>query len=104
MDQILNAVNSSLAGATIAAGVLIKYLIGDKKIGKVSLKKFLPLFILIVGELLNILYGITTKQNIVISVSNGLISTLLATYGYDFYKAVHKKGTTNIEDGDVNQA
>lgn len=103
MDQILNAVNSSIAGATIASGVFLKKIIGDKKIGKVSLKKFLPLFIFIIGELLNILYGFTTNQNIVVSISNGLFSTLLASYGYDIFKTIYKGGSIKTDTDNTTE-
>ena len=91
--DIFNIVNASISGAVVAAGVFLKSWLKDKKIKNFELKRLLPIFLLIVSEVLNIAYGLTQGENIVISISNGLISTFIATYGYDVVKSIMSKGT-----------
>ena len=90
--DIFNVVNSSIAGAVIAVGVFLKNWLKDKKIKNFELKRLLPLFLLIISEALNIAYGMTQGENIVVSISNGLISTFIATFGYDVVKSIMSKG------------
>ena len=89
--NIFNAINSSIAGAVIAFGVFLKDDLKDKKIGNFELKRLLPIILLLVSEALNILYGYSIGENVIVSISNGLISTLLATYGYDVFKTLKKE-------------
>lgn len=91
--DIFNVVNSSIAGAVIAVGVFLKNWLKDKKIKNFELKRLLPLFLLVISEVINIAYGLSQGENIVISISNGLISTFIATYGYDVVKSIISKGT-----------
>ena len=91
--DIFNVVNSSIAGAVIAVGVFLKNWLKDKKIKNFELKRLLPLFLLVISEVINIAYGLSQGENIVISISNGLISTFIATYGYDVVKSIFSKGT-----------
>lgn len=91
--DIFNVVNSSIAGAVIAVGVFLKNWLKDKKIKNFELKRLLPLFLLVISEVINIAYGLSQGENIVISISNGLISTFIATYGYDVVKSIVSKGT-----------
>ena len=72
--NIFNLVNSSIAGAVIAIGVFLKNFLKDKKIKNFEVKRLLPLFLLIVSEIINIAYGLTQGENIVVSISNGFIS------------------------------
>lgn len=90
--NIFNLVNSSIAGAVIAIGVFLKNFLKDKKIKNFEVKRLLPLFLLIVSEIINIAYGLTQGENIVVSISNGFISTFVATYGYDVVKSIVSKG------------
>lgn len=89
---IFNVVNTSISGAVVAIGVFLKDWLKDKQIKNFKLVRLLPLFLLIISEILNIVYGYTQGENIMISVSNGIISALTATYGYDVVKAVMKNG------------
>lgn len=88
---IFNTVNSSIAGAVIAFGVFLKDDLENKKIGNFELNRLLPIILLLVSETLNILYGYSIGENIIVSISNGLISTMIATYGYDVYKTLKGK-------------
>lgn len=85
-------INAAIAGAVVAIGAFLKMWLKDKKIGKFELKRLLPIFILIIAEALNIVYGLTTGENIVISISNGITSTFIAVFGYDVAKSLFKNG------------
>ena len=73
MNEILNLTNGSIAGATIVVGVFLKKILKGKKIKNFELTRLLPLLIVCVSEALNIVYGIITSENIIISISNGQI-------------------------------
>lgn len=88
----LNFINVSIAAAVVAAGAFLKEWLKDKKIKNFELKRLLPIFILIIAEVINIVYGLTTGENIVVSVSNGVTSAFVAVFGYDVYKSVVKGG------------
>lgn len=96
--NIFNLVNSSIAGAVIAIGVFLKSFLKDKKIKNFEVKRLLPLFLLIVSEIINIAYGLTQGENIVVSISNGFISTFVATYGYDVVKSIVSKGNKDLSE------
>ena len=96
--NIFNLVNSSIAGAVIAIGVFLKSFLKDKKIKNFEVKRLLPLFILIVSEIINIAYGLTQGENIVVSISNGFISTFVSTYGYDVVKSIVSKGNKDLSE------
>ena len=83
-----NAVNGAIAAAVVAIGKFLKEFLKDKKIRDFELKRLLPIFIFIVAEVLNIAYGITTGENIVVSFSNGITSTFLSVFGYDIVKSL----------------
>ena len=89
----LNFINGSIGAAVIAAGVFLKEWLKDKKIKNFKLIRLLPIFVFIIAEVLNIVYGLTTGENMVVSFSNGITSTFIAVFGYDVYKSVFKKGT-----------
>ena len=89
----LNFINGPIGAAVIAVGVFLKEWLKDKKIKNFKLIRLLPIFVFIVAEVLNIVYGLITGENIVISFSNGITSTFIAVFGYDVYKSVFKKGT-----------
>lgn len=89
----LNFINGAIGAAVIAFGAFLKKWLKGKKIKKFELKRLLPIFVFIVAEALNIAYGLTTGENIVVSISNGLTSTFIAVFGYDVYKSVFKEGT-----------
>lgn len=89
----LNFINGAIGGAVIAFGAFLKEWLKGKKIKNFELKRLLPIFVFIVAEALNIAYGLTTGENIVVSIANGFTSTFIATFGYDVYKSIFKKGT-----------
>ncbi len=88
----LNFINVPIAVAVVTAGAFLKEWLKDKKIKNFELKRLLPIFILIIAEVINIVYGLTTGENIVVSVSNGVTSAFVAVFGYDVYKSVVKGG------------
>lgn len=88
----LNFMNGAIGAAVIAIGTFLKEWLKDKKIKNFELKRLLPILVFIVAEVLNIVYGLTTGENIVVSFSNGVTSTFIAVFGYDVYKSVFKKG------------
>ena len=88
----LNFINGAIGAAVIAFGAFLKEWLKGKKIKNFEVKRLLPILVFIVAEVLNITYGLTTGENIVVSISNGLTSTFIATFGYDVYKSVFKKG------------
>lgn len=92
MNEILNLTNGSIAGATIVVGVFLKKILKGKKIKNFELTRLLPLLIVCVSEALNIVYGIMTSENIIISISNGLITAFMAISGYDMFKSLYIKG------------
>ena len=83
-----NTVNNAIAIAVYAAGKFLKEFLKDKKIKDFELNRLLPIFIFVISEILNIAYGITNGENIVVSFSNGITSTFLAVYGYDIIKSL----------------
>lgn len=85
-------INAAIAGAVVAVAAFLKTWLKDKKIGNFKLKRLLPIFVGIIAEILNIIYGLTTGENIVISVANGITSTFIAVFGYDVAKALFKEG------------
>lgn len=89
----LNFINGAIGGAVIAFGFFLKEWLKGKKIKNFKLIRLLPIFVFIVAEALNIAYGLTTGENIVVSFSNGLTSTFIAVFGYDVYHSAFKKGT-----------
>jgi len=95
MHEIINIVNAIIMGATVAAGIFIKKFLKNKKIKSFNLSRLLPIFILLVGETLNILYGVATGENIVISISKGLIVSCVAAFGYDVYKSLFYHGVVD---------
>ena len=88
----LNFMNGAIGAAVITIGTFLKEWLKDKKIKNFELKRLLPIFVFIIAEVLNIVYGLTTGENIVVSFSNGVTSTFIAVFGYDVYKSVFKKG------------
>ena len=100
MDKIINAISPLIMGATIAAGVFIKKGLKGVKIGNFEVVRLLPIFILIVGEVLSIVYGLITDENIVLSVSSGLIVSAIAAFGYDIYKSLFGKGVASEDEKD----
>lgn len=98
VGDLLKFINIIIMGGTVAAGIYIKKLIKNVKIGKFQLIRVLPLLILIVGETLSILYGLITEENIVLSISKGLIISCISAFGYDIYKSLFGKGVASEED------
>lgn len=88
----LDYINAAIMGGVIAIGIFLKDWLKDKKIKNFELKRLLPVFILIVAEVLNVGYGLTIQQNIVISISEGFVSACISVFGYDVVKTVMKKG------------
>ena len=88
----LDYINAAIMGGVIAIGIFLKDWLKDKKIKDFELKRLLPVFILIVAEVLNVGYGLTIQQNIVISISEGFVSACISVFGYDVVKTVMKKG------------
>ena len=86
----LNGVNGIISGIVVAIGVYLKNDLKDKKIGNFKLMRLFPLIILIVSEILHITYGFTQGEDTIISISNGLTSAMLATFGYDVVKSMSK--------------
>lgn len=98
MFDYINIANAIIMGATIFSGFYIKKFVKNKKIGNFELKRLLPILILIVGETFSILYGLSTGENIILSICNGLIVSGVSAFGYDIFKSLHKKGIINSED------
>ena len=88
----LDFINAAIMAGTIAVGVFLKNWLKNKKIKNFELKRLLPIFILIVSEALNIVYGIINGDNIVISISTGFVCACISAYGYDVWKSVVKSG------------
>ena len=86
-----NAANTAISGAVVAFGIFLKEWLKDKKIGNFELRRLLPLLILLASEILNIAYGYTQGENIVISISNGVTSACMAAFGYDVVKSITSK-------------
>lgn len=93
--MIFNTTNAVIMGATIAAGIFLKHIIKNKKIGNFEIKRLLPIFILLIGEFLSVAYGIMTNENMIISISNGLTNSGIAAFGYDIFKSLYHNGAIN---------
>lgn len=98
MLDYINLANAAIMGATIFSGVYIKKFIKNKKIKNFSLIRILPILILIVGETLSILYGLSVGENIILSICNGLIVSGVSAFGYDMFKSLRKNGVVNSKD------
>ena len=89
--EVSEAINNAIAVIVTALGVYLKHDLNDKKIGNFKLIRLLPLFILVISETLHIAYGFTQGEDIIISISNGLKSAMIATFGYDIAKSFIKR-------------
>ena len=88
---VFNVTNTTISSAIVAIGVFLKDWLKDKKIGNFELKRLLPILLLFISEAINIAYGYMQGENIMISMSNGVISACMATYGYDVVKTIMSK-------------
>lgn len=93
---IFSAANTSISGLVIAIGVFLKSWLKDKKIKNFELNRILPILLLFISEIISVVYGSTRGEDIWTSLSNGVVSALTATYGYDVVKTAMSNGIKNI--------
>lgn len=76
----------------VIIGKVLKPLLVGKKLGKVELTKLLPVFLLIVGEVLTIVGAIVQHTDIWTAIVSGVLYTGVAVLGYDSIRGAMSKG------------